>query len=343
MAVRLAAAADATLGAFFPPDTKAVIGFRLKALSGAGLFHGIDTEIRKNASGVFEKSPLEGFDPLKDLDEVVIASSGVGETAPAIVVMRGRFPIDKLDASATRYRNAAILESPNPKQANGVLALIDGSTAIAGEAAHVRAAIDRMGEEIEGKAPWIPRMEALRSKCAIWGFGDELESTGAPGKPGDLSSIDRFEFGIGFERGLKLAAEIHARTPEDAAKMTTSLKLIEAMLKGQKKTAKSAGFDMRVDDKGTLRFSLILPEAEMKKAMQEEKGSLMAAISSGMPALIAARPMKALSPSAAAPEAAPAPPPAAHRPGTPGDSRIVTNAEGDTVVLTLPGNVPAKP
>jgi hypothetical protein len=338
IALRLAAAADSSVGAFFPTDTKAVIGIRLQALGAAGLFQGMDTEIRKSAAGMFEKSPLAGFDPLKDLDEVLIATTGTGEKPPAILVLRGRFPLDKLDAGTKRYRDAAFLESPNPQQSSAIIALINANTAILGDAEQVIAAIDRASTDANANAPWLARMEALRAKCSIWGFGEGLESLAGPeAKPGDLSSIDRFEFGVAFEKGLKLAAEIHVRTPQDAEKLSASLKLVEAMMKGPKKTAKNTGFTMRADDNGTLKLSLILPEAEMKKAMQEERGALMAAISSGMPALMSSRQMKAMVPQAEAPA------PVQYRPAVPADAVQQTNSEGDTVVLTLPGNIPAKP
>ena len=335
MALRLATAADASLSAYFPPDTKAVAGIQLRAIAAAGLFQGIDAEIRKTAASLLEKGPLAGFDPLKDLDEVLIATSGAGDKAPAILVLRGRFPLDKLEAAAKRYRDVPILEGPEQK--GGWLAFIDSGTAIAGEAEMVRAAIDRRGQDIHANAPWLTRMETLRAKCAIWGFGEGLDAAGAPaGKAGDLSSIDRFEFGVAFDRGLRLAAEVHMRTPQDAEKLTSTLRLVEAMMKEQKKTSKNTAFDIRADNQGTLRLSLILPEAELKKAMREEKTSLAAAISSGLPALVASQRMK--------PAAAPAEPPVpvVFRQPAPSDSKVLTNADGDAVVLTLPGNLPIK-
>src|SRR6185295_3040194 len=111
-ALPLAFAAEAPVSSLFPPETRAVIGIRLQALSQAGLFHGIDAESRKSATGMFDKSPLAGFDPLKDLDEVLIATTGSGENPPSIVILRGRFPLDKISPDTPRYHDIAIMESP---------------------------------------------------------------------------------------------------------------------------------------------------------------------------------------------------------------------------------------
>src|SRR5688572_12877223 len=236
IAFRLAAAADASLATYFPPDTKAVVGIRLRPLIDAGLFQGAKT------SNLFEKTPLAGFDPLKDLDEILIGTNGVGEKPPAIMVLRGRLPLEQLSRDAVRYKDIAILESREHPQ--GIVALIDGTTAIAGEPDQVRAAIDRIGQSTLAEPSWVTRMETLRGSCAIWGFGEGLDTVGAPG---DLSSIDRFEFGVALDRGLRLAAEFHVRTPEAAEKMAASLKMIEVMMQGQKQPVKNAGFNLRAD------------------------------------------------------------------------------------------------
>src|ERR1043166_8620494 len=122
IALRLAAAADATIESYFPSGTKAVIGVRLRAISDAGLFQGVDGEIKKSAASIFEKGPLAGFDPLRDLDEVIIATTGAGEKPPAVAVLRGKFPVDQIAKDQPRYQGVPVIEGP---QGQGLLAIID--------------------------------------------------------------------------------------------------------------------------------------------------------------------------------------------------------------------------
>jgi len=215
--------------------------------------------------------------------------------------LRGRFNVEKFALNATRYNGVPVL---------GLVALIDETTAIAGDMELVHAAIDRRGQETNA----MPRIDALREKYSIWGFGT------------DLPTIERFEFGAAFQHGLQLTAEIRGRSDKDSEQFTSSLRILEAMMKGKaKKPAKGSAFDLNVDN-GTLKVSLAISEAELMKAIKEERGSMLTAFAAGMPLL---RPSIALN--ASAPVAVPVPaPPAPLKPP-------VLNTNGDTVIVTLPG------
>ena len=52
-----------------------------------------------------------GFDPLHDIDEVMLTSAADRENAPALLVLRGRFNLEKLGAGAEQYHGVAISSS----------------------------------------------------------------------------------------------------------------------------------------------------------------------------------------------------------------------------------------
>src|SRR5439155_10566596 len=159
-ALRFAAAADSSLAAYFPPDTKAVLGINVRGLVDNAIFGDAVTEIRAKSAGLLAQTPLAGFDPLKDLDEVLMGTSGKGAKPPTVMVLRGRFQVEQLAKGAARYHEIPILQSP--QQPEGVLALIDSSTAIAGAVEEVHAAIDRHAQASSDPAPWIARVDTLR-------------------------------------------------------------------------------------------------------------------------------------------------------------------------------------
>ena len=336
-AFRLANAADSSIAAYFPPDTKVVFGVNVRSLIDNPLFADTVAEIRAKSAGLLAQTPLASFDLLKDLDEIILATNGKGEKPPAIAVLRGRFQLDVLAKTATKYHDVAILQTP--QQPDGALALIDDSTALAGATADIHAAIDRHAAASSGSAALLARVETLRNRYGIWGFGDGIEKSNTPARPGDLSAIDRFEVGLGLDRGLRINAEIHLRTAQDAEKMTATLRLVEGMINASKSKTpmpKGSGMELRAE-KGTLKFSLTIPEAEIKKAIKEERDTLAAALSTRLPALVAppARKAKAVTTTPAGPaftiEQAGTP-----QQGAP-EAKTVTNPNGDTVILTLPG------
>jgi hypothetical protein len=152
-----------------------------------------------------------------------------------------------------------------------VLALLDATTAVAGEPAAVRAAIDRRGHGAPLDAKLAARVQALAGRFDIWGTGERPEGFVAPtGKREDLDSIDRFEFGVRVSNGLALAAEIHARSPKDAEKLAASVAMLQAMMSAQQPAAPK--FDVQVKD-GTIKLSLAISEDDLKKAIAAQRGA----------------------------------------------------------------------
>ena len=114
-ALRFAAAADSSLAAYFPSNTKAVVGVNVRGLIDNPMFGDAVAEIRAKSAGLLAQTPLAGFDPLKDLDEILFATSGQGDNPPAIAVLRGRFEVEQLakDAPAiAKFRFCKVRSSP---------------------------------------------------------------------------------------------------------------------------------------------------------------------------------------------------------------------------------------
>ena len=146
-ALRFALATDAGMTGYFSPDTKVVLGVNVRNLVDAGLF--------QEVAGSLPKEILPGFDVMKDLDEVIIGTNGNGEKPPSLAVLRGRFSMEKFARDATRYNGVPVL---------GPVALIDETTAIAGDMELVHAAIDRREQFMNA----LPRIDAMRQRYSIW-------------------------------------------------------------------------------------------------------------------------------------------------------------------------------
>jgi hypothetical protein len=304
------------LPGYIPADAKVVIGLQVRGILDS-LAQGLGADIKARSSSFLAETPLAGFDLMKDLDEVVVATSGAGEKPPALAILRGRFDVQKFSANAARYGGVPIFES-KPSE---MFAVLDASTALAGDPAQVRAAIDRRGA---GTNSWVGRVAPLRGKYTVWGIGEGIEKM-APGTApvSGLESIDRFQFGAQFSQGLDLTAEIHMRSAEEAEKLTSSLKFLQAMMKSNPSAPSGAKFDMQ-SQKGGLRISLHVPEAELKKTVASQRAALEKAVLSQLPADIAA-------------QLAPQNGPMVSRPVASSESKVVSNAEGDTMTVTLPG------
>lgn len=268
---RFAAAGDLSLN-LLPPDTKVVFGVRVSAITESVLFKDAGTEAKQLSEEWLKLVEITGFDPLHDIDELLIGSAADNEKAAALVVLRGRFDLARMGAGATRYHGIAMVGGG--KGGNSVLALLDASTAVAGEMPVVRAAIDRQGRGTPLDGALTARVQALRERFDIWGTGERPEGFVAPtGKREELDSLDRFEFGVRISKGFELGAELHARSPKDAEKLAASmqsLKAMMAMMKGREQAVPN--IDVQLRD-GTIKISLAISEDDLKKAMAAQRAA----------------------------------------------------------------------
>jgi hypothetical protein len=332
------AAAD-TLTDLLPPDSKVVLGIRVRNLAISSVAQTFAAQAQ-TAVGVWLKAvPLDGIDFLRDIDEVLIASPGKGPTPPAIIVVTGRFDVARLAKGAKRYRGVPLLTGE--KETDSAVALLDDGMALIGDATLVRAAIDRRGGKSRIDSALNDRITSLRQRYDIWGLG-ELPAGFVPPMPEArmLESIDRFQVGMQLASGLELAAEIHPRSPEDAEKLNAAFGLMSALLKGQAPSATAAKFDVQVSG-GMLKLAVSIPDEELKKAIVAETAGLLPvstqpAAQASAPATVetpetgpaalpevppVVTPATAVAPQAAPKLAAPKPP----------------DRDVDTVILTLPG------
>lgn len=311
-------AAAAGLPDFLPTNTKVLIGVRLGAITASPLFQAYASQTMSAGSDWMNMSLLMGFNPLKDIDELLVATTAGGQNAPALLVIHGRFDVERLSAGARRYHGVPLL--PTSHASDSFIALLDTSTAITGQAELVRSAIDRRGKGDSIAAGLADRAEALRNRYDIWGVGEVAEGVKAPAGPAvGLDSIDRFQFGLVLSHGIEASAELHARSAKDLEKLAGSLRIFTAALMNQAKQSSSAvKLDTRVNS-NTLNVSLVLPEDELRQALQARRAA-MAFSRSGSGVAVTGTPV------ASSPNAAP--------------SRRATSdpdSEADTVVLRLPG------
>ena len=224
-------AADAALPGYFPPDTRVVIGLRVRGLVDALATQGVGKEAEDKVSGLLAQTPLAGFDPFHDVDEILLASTAEGRNPPSLVVMTGRFHAAAFSSGGKHYRNALIMESP--QKSEQAMALVDANTVLAGELPVVLAALDRGVEGAPIDPDLAARVAALRTRYDVWGAGNPVPGAKLPAAGAEqLESIDRFGLGITLAHGLECIADLHVRSPQDVEKLNSSLRLVEAMSEG---------------------------------------------------------------------------------------------------------------
>jgi hypothetical protein len=276
------AADDSALINLLPSGAQSTFGVHLKAVMESDIAKMASSQLQQAATGWPKNLTVAGFDPLRDLDEVVVASSGEGQQGKILIVASGRFGAVQPPAGAASYNGVPVADLPGqPKMS---LAILSPNLALGGDITEVHAAIDRWQHPSEADSSWSSRVREYRTQYDIWGIADQLSGLTSrfpeTGKSQTLDSIDKMQFGINLKLGIELVGEVHLRSAQDAAQLSNSLKLVEGML--QSAEAKMGGTKLTIGGEGqTLKVALSISEEELKKRIEEQKDTLKAAAARG--------------------------------------------------------------
>jgi hypothetical protein len=141
-------AADPQLLNLVMPDAKVLGGINVQQAKGTQFGQFVLNQMQTHETELQQLAALTGFDPRRDVRELLVASDGTPDSKTGLAVAKGTFDVGKISALAAThgvvtelYNGVTILEDPKT-QTHGI-AFLDGSTVAAGDIASVKGAIDR--------------------------------------------------------------------------------------------------------------------------------------------------------------------------------------------------------
>jgi hypothetical protein len=226
-----------------------------------------------------------------------------------------------------------------------VIAFPDVNTALAGDEAEVRAALDRIANPGPLPEDLIERAAELRAKYDVWGFGTKPETAGLPESAAEaIKPLDAVQFGASLGDGLEASVRLDVHSAKDMANLTMAIQLVESMIKAQPAT-QSAKLDLKTEG-NTIRIGIAIPKEEWKQALAGQRDQVTRAVLAqihgpGLPPstmrLVTPKP-PAIQATAAKMEAAPASVPPVPEPVVKPMTKIASAEDGSTVIVTLPGH-----
>ncbi len=217
------------------------------------------------------------FDPLRDVDEFIAAARTAGENPPFVLVLRGRFQPPGI-AAARAYKGVVLKNAGS----GTVIAILDAETALVGDAAEVRAAIDRR-ESVRPPSPAAARMADLHARYDFWGFGRTPAGfVPSASAPGGLNGVDRFEFGVTWSRDLELTADLHFSDLKAAGELSAGFAQLQLLVRASQPSSSNVRMEASMEGE-TLHFAVSVPEEELKKALATRNVARAPAPSTGPP------------------------------------------------------------
>ena len=279
----VACAADSTLLNLVMPDAQVLCGANVERIVHSQIGQEIGSQIQGKFSEIQQVIQKTGFDPTRDLKEVLIAATGKGQNGPALGLVRGSFDPDKIRtaiASTGRtpetYQGVQILD--NPSQSKGAFAFLDGTIAVGGDLDQVQAAIRRRLHPTTLGPQLAARIAAISDRYDIWVVSATSLSKMTDGisspqmkQAGDLvKMIDQVSGGLKFSENLDLGVELTTHTAQEAEKLRDALQLLVSMAAASQKGASTVDPDALklTAEAKTVRIAFTVTGEQLKKTYE---------------------------------------------------------------------------
>jgi len=146
-ALSAAAAADPQLLNMVMPDAKVMAGVNVEQAKTSPFGQYVLQQIQPNDQHLQDLLTLTGFDPRRDVNELLVASPGDNNPKTGLALARGSFDLNKITAAARAgggtvetYSRATLVTDPKKEHSLG---FVDNTLVAAGTVDTVKAALDR--------------------------------------------------------------------------------------------------------------------------------------------------------------------------------------------------------
>jgi hypothetical protein len=276
-------AADPILLNLVGPDAKVLAGVNVQQAKGTLFGQYVLNQLQSSNTEMQQLIALTGFDPTRDVSEALVASTGAPETGLALV--RGSFDIGKLTAAASlkgavneAYNGVTILE--DPKQTHGV-AFLDSTTAVAGDVASVKGAIDRQKTAQPLSSSVLVQINQLSASQDAWALCTVPPSSLAPPAaaahgngqvPPVFQAVQSANGGVKFGANVVFTGQAQTDTAANATTLGDMVKLLISLAQmnaSQNQQAAQLAQQVQVTASGNaVTVSLSLPEDQFQQLVK---------------------------------------------------------------------------
>jgi hypothetical protein len=236
-----ARAADSQLLALVMPDAKVLAGVNVDQAKASPFGQYVLAQVQTQDQQMQQLVKLTGFDPTRDVHEVLAASPGnPGGPHTGLALALGTFDVAKITAVAAtngapteRYKGLTILE--DPKKTHGIV-FLSGTVVAAGDLASVKGAIDRQGGQTALSTAMLVQVNKWSTSQDAWMVADIPAAAlkppaNSPNLPAitqstAFQSIQQSAGGVKFGSNVVVTAEAQADTAQNASAMADVVRLL---------------------------------------------------------------------------------------------------------------------
>ena len=280
-------AADPQLLNLVMPDAKVLAGVNVEQAKGTQFGQYVLNQLQTQDAQMQQLVTLTGFDPRRDVRELLVASDGTPGSKTGLALAKGTFDVAKITTAAALagvatevYSGFTILKDPKKQEAG--IAFLDATTVAAGDIANVKGAIDRLKTPQPLPAAVAVKVNQWSNSQDAWGITTVPPASLAPttGKPGTLSgpivnagqNVQAAVGGVKFGAQVVFSGEAQCDTAQNATTLGDVVKLLinlAQMQAGQDPTAAALIKSVSVTTSGNVvAISASLPEDVFQQMLQ---------------------------------------------------------------------------
>jgi hypothetical protein len=285
-AVAASAATDPALLGLLMPDATVVSGIHVDNSKASRFGRYVLSQMQADDPGFRKFVADTGFDPRRDLSEIVLATSGKGDTQRILVVGKGVFNPGAITNTARNagaelvtYKGFDLLMH---QQGNmpGAIAFLDAGTAVMGHVDAVKAAIDRSQAGETGlPAAVMTKVQELSAANDAWFMTTGPVTSFFDGKMADpnldtamkgnlLQAVLQANGGVKFGTDtVRISGEALTRSDKDASALADVIRFIAGLVQLNKdkdpqaqKIATLLDTLQLTTEASTMKVSLTIPE-----------------------------------------------------------------------------------
>jgi hypothetical protein len=223
--------ADPGLLSLAMPDARAMGGINVEQVRLSPFGQYLMAQIVEREPGLEALVDATGFDPRRDLREILVVWNSDAGAKSGVIMARGTFDVARIVEAALSqgqtvetYKGVEIVGDP----AKGSLAFVDSTLVISGSGVSLWAAIDRRSATVGIGADLAAQVNQLSTTKDAWFVTlvppARLQEVGAT-----LNKVQQASGGIKFGANVVLTAQTVSQTDKDAAALAETLKMLAGM------------------------------------------------------------------------------------------------------------------
>lgn len=264
-------AADPALLNLVMPDAKVIAGLKVDQAKSSPFGLYVLTHMQFDDPDFIKFMAATGFDPRRDVREVVIAANGVQyDPSRWLVLAKGVFNPARIAGAAEASGGAVVkfhgtdivtlgtlqtssqptAPDAEPKTVHGAIAFLDSSTAVMGDLPLVQATIARRKARTPASIALAGKVRQVSASNDFWfttlvplaQFAGAMPDPNLSGamKGNLLGAVQQASGGLKFGNTVQVFGEAITRSPQDAAALVDVVKFIAGLIQTNRQSDKTA-------------------------------------------------------------------------------------------------------